>query len=167
MNKNIKEIADIKNATNNGTTCEQLLNMPLTLNVALPITVQTISDLLSNAFSSCGYWLESFDLEDMKFNLTEYANAKEKKEDIEICWEEKIAMNLIHGGSYKVRVYEEKSQILTLEKLLNGYSKWIVEGISRNYSRNGFNYGYEFTNMDGDSADSILQYALFNDIIFG
>ena len=83
----------------------------------------------------------------------------------ELCSDEKdyeaarqrLAEILESGG--KLTVYDredDKDHELTLEKLLNGWKKYAED-----------HNADDFDEYDGISADCIMQYAIFGDVIYG
>ena len=80
----------------------------------------------------------------------------------EICYKEEdytAARARLLGPDNKLTVYdreEDKEHELTLEKLLDGWKKYVEK------SGND-----DFDQYDADNADGILQYAIFGDWIYG
>lgn len=68
------------------------------------------------------------------------------------------------GGS--LRLYDMESNDvweLTLEKLLNGIQLWMMQGGAECIIEDRL----DVDNMDSNDADSIIQLALFGEIVFG
>ena len=102
------------------------------------------------------YWGElcsdEKDYEAARQRLTERENA-----DMRPCDEDVLAEILESGG--KLTVYDredDKDHELTMEKLLNGWKKYVED----------YN-AYDFDKYDGISADCIMQYAIFGEVIYG
>lgn len=73
------------------------------------------------------------------------------------CYEDVLAEILESGG--KLTVYDredDKDHELTMEKLLNGWKKYVED-----YNAD------DFDEYDGVSADCIMQYAIFGEVIYG
>lgn len=109
-------------------------------------------------FEACGfdYWGElcsdEKDYEAARQRLTE-----REKADMKPCYEDVLAEILESGG--KLTVYDredDKDYELTMEKLLNGWKKYVED----------YN-AYDFDKYDGISADCIMQYAIFGEVIYG
>lgn len=83
--------------------------------------------------------------------------AEREKADMKPCYEDVLAEILESGG--KLTVYDredDKDHELTLEKLLNGWKKYAED-----------HNADDFDEYDGISADCIMQYAIFGDVIYG
>lgn len=77
--------------------------------------------------------------------------------EIKPCYEDVLAEILEAGGKLIVFDYEEDEyHDLTMEKILRGWKKYIEQ-------QNTF----DFDEYDAVSADCILQYAIFGDVIYG
>ena len=121
------------------------------------ITTNILVDLLSMAFSGgIGYWCSLVD-----YDEDEYKASKEKikAEGIaEPCWEDVLVQMLEDGKSIIIVDDEEDERYkLTLNKLLNG--------IELNYRHRPHDCDIE--EGDAETADCIIQYALFYDVIYG
>ena len=80
-----------------------------------------------------------------------------EKADMKPCYEDVLAEILESGG--KLTVYDredDKDHELTLEKLLNGWKKYAED-----------HNADDFDEYDGVSADCIMQYAIFGEVIYG
>ena len=123
----------------------------------LKITTQDIVDcVLCCEAGGFDYWGElcsdEKDYEAARKRLEEKENS-----DMKPCYEDVLAEIMEAGG--KLTVYdreEDKDHELTMEKLLNGWKKYVEDRDAD-----------EFIEYDGDSADCIMQYAIFGDIIYG
>ena len=83
--------------------------------------------------------------------------AEREKADMKPCYEDVLAEIMESGG--KLTVYDredDKDHELTLEKLLNGWKKYVED-----------HNADDFDEYDGISADCIMQYAIFGDVIYG
>ena len=116
-----------------------------------------LSNILSGALTGCAYWCS-----DLDFEKTDYDEAKESlksKGNNNICYEDVLVEMLEMGKSLWFVDAEDADEMyeLTLEKLLNG--------IAMNCEKRPNDCDID----DGDdiTMDSIIQYALFEDIIFG
>ena len=114
-----------------------------------------LENILSGALTGCSYWCS-----DLDFESSDYAEAKTRlkvKGKKDLCYEEVLVEMLENGKSIWFCDNEEDEQYeLTLEKLLNG--------IALNCERRPKDCDID----DGDdiTMDCIIQYALFEDVIF-
>lgn len=112
------------------------------------ITTDDIVNILCCESGGFDYWCN------LKFKDEDY-KANRLEDD---CYEDVLAKILENGKSLIVNDFEEEETYeLTLEKLLNG--------IELNYKNRPFDCDIE----DGDAttADCILQYSIFGDVIYG
>lgn len=113
-------------------------------------------DLLSTAMVGCAYWCSELD-----YKPDEYQEAKarlKEKGNNDICYEEVLVEMLESGKSLWFCDDEEDEQYeLTLEQLLNG--------IELNAEQRPHDCDLE--NGDAITADCIIQFALFNEVVFG
>lgn len=123
----------------------------------LTITTQDVVDyVLCCEAGGFDYWAEICCKDE------DYKAAKERllgpdRPDADLCYEDVLAEILEHGG--KLTVYDredDKDYELTMEKLLDGWKKYL--------EKTGND---DFDEYDADSADGILQYAIFGDWIYG
>lgn len=113
-------------------------------------------DLLSTAMCGCSYWCSELDYEPKEYNEAK-ARLKENGNN-NICYEEVLVEMLESGKSiWFCNDEEDKSYELTLEKLL--------KGISQNAQERPHDCDLEMG--DAETMDCIIQFALFNEIIFG
>lgn len=132
-------------------------DMKLKLNKEVTVTDENVVDLMVTALEGgIGYWCE------LQCDGPEWERP-ERNESIS----ERAAHILLNGGSLTLIDNEDVEEVfeLTLEKLLNGFTKWVEEG----YDTEGVVEGNELDmcNCDADCADGIVQIALFDDIVYG
>lgn len=131
---------------------------PIEVKLKLNISEEDVTDLMCNAIEGgIGYWacLDNRD--------SIYHDPCHK----EMAYAETAAEILINGGEVVfIDEYDDDKPVLklTLDKLLKGLTKWLEE-----YDHYGAVDGKEldFCNIDADGADSIIQLALFDDIVYG
>lgn len=102
------------------------------------------------------YWGELCD-DEKDYEAARNRLQEREKGEFKPCYEDVLAEILESGG--KLTVYdreEDKDHELTMEKLLDGWKKYIE----------AYN-AYDFDEYDGVSADCIMQYAIFGDVIYG
>lgn len=112
------------------------------------LTERDIDDIMDMAFYGINYWC--CDAEVVGDYLGEYAS-------------EQIA----RGG--KVRLYDAESDDvweLTLEKFLKGFKLWVENGHDE-YGALKSDGGVDTGEIDAACADEIIQFALFEDVVFG
>lgn len=123
----------------------------------LKITTEDIVDyVLSCEAGGFDYWGELCS-DEKDYEAARQRVTEREKTDIKPCYEDVLAEILEGGG--KLTVYdreEDKDYDLTMEKLLNGWKKYIEEYTA-----------YDFDEYDAISADCIMQYAIFGDVIYG
>lgn len=113
-------------------------------------------DLLSTAMVGCAYWCSQLDYE-----ASEYKEAKERlieNGNSNICFEEVLVEMLESGKSLYFIDAEDADEMyeLTLEQLLNG--------IELNAEQRPHDCDLE--NGDAITADCIIQFALFGEVVF-
>ena len=115
--------------------------------VSFEITSQDIDDIMSSALDGgIAYWCGRAEV--VEEYLGEYASDQ-----------------ISRGGSLLLYDIEDGNSFeLTLEKFLNGLQLW-VENI-RSFSL-AFDGRLDMNEIDADVADAIVQYALFNEIVYG
>lgn len=70
------------------------------------------------------------------------------------------------GGTLRLYDYEAEAWYeLTLDKFLNGIQKWYEDGYDR-YNAVQNDGTLDCCNIDASAADSIVQYAIFGEIIY-
>lgn len=130
----------------------------------LTITTQDVVDyVLCCEAGGFDYWAEICYKEEDYTAAWARLLGPDNKSEADICYEDVLADILERGcadGSHgKLTVYdreEDKEHELTLEKLLDGWKKYVEK------SGND-----DFDQYDADNADGILQYAIFGDWIYG
>ena len=124
----------------------------------LKITTQDITDyVLCCEAGGFDYWGELCSA-DEDYEAARKRLEEKSKPDFKPCYEDVLAEILEGGG--KLTVYdreEDKEYELTTEKILEGWKKY-----AENYDS-----ADDFDEYDGESADCILQYAIFGDVIYG
>lgn len=127
------------------------------------ITTDDIVNLLAMEGGGFDYWAEicwdENDYEAARLRLVDRMT-KEKKNPEDICYEDVCAEILEHGGILKVYDREDDEDYdLPLSSLLNGFRDYMK--LVASDGRTGID------DMDGEAADQILQFAVFNEIIYG
>ena len=117
--------------------------------IKVRLTVQDIDDIMVSALEG---------------GITYWCNRAEVIEEKRVAdWgHEQIARD----GMLKLYDYEsDEVYDLTLEKFLNGFRLWLEDG--------GDKYGavengrVDCCEIDGEAADSIIQYAIFGELVYG
>ena len=107
----------------------------------LKITTENIVDcVLSCEAGGFDYWGELCS-DEKDYEAARQRLAEREKADMKPCYED---------------VLDDKDHELTLEKLLNGWKKYAEDHNTD-----------DFDEYDGISADCIMQYAIFGDVIYG
>ena len=123
----------------------------------MKITTENIVDcVLSCEAGGFDYWGELCS-DEKDYEAARQRLAEREKADMKPCYEDVLAEILESGG--KLTVYDredDKDHELTLEKLLNGWKKYVED-----------HNADDFDEYDGISADCIMQYAIFGDVIYG
>ena len=127
------------------------------------IDYQSLSDLLSVAIEGIRYWGTT------DYDEIDYENAKDKLKNQGNkypCWEEVLGQMLLDGGKIHIIDIEdgedsEYTKDLTLENLKHG--------IIMDFLNPRFNYGNanNWRDCDAEEGEHIIQWALFDEIIFG
>lgn len=118
------------------------------------VSENDLVNILSCALSDgCAYWCDDFD-----YSKSEYEEAKStlraSKENI--CFEEVLLQMLKEDKTLTLHDAEEdRIYPLTLDKLMRGIGKHISNGATR-----------DIDNWDAEDADCVIQYALFDEIVF-
>ena len=111
------------------------------------ITNEEIADLLVTAFEGgINYWCEEVELHIPPSD--DYDEDKDFMSEL-----------LHHGGELKLIGVDGDAWILTEDKFIEGIKHILIDS---HWSVEELMY-----NQDADIADQIIQYALFNEIIFG
>lgn len=121
-----------------------------------------LCDFLSMGIEGICYWGTT------DYNEDEYRKSKAKLIDQKmgnVSWEEVLGQMLLDG--YHIHIIDiedgeesEYTKDLTLENLKKGISMWILNPKYHNGSD-------DWTDVDAVDGDIIMQFALFEDIIFG
>lgn len=123
----------------------------------LKITTENIVDcVLCCEAGGFDYWGELCS-DERDYEAARKRLMEREKADMKPCYEDVLAEILESGG--KLTVYDredDKDHELTLEKLLNGWKKYAED-----------HNADDFDEYDGISADCIMQYAIFGDVIYG
>ncbi|MEG1758373.1 MAG: hypothetical protein RR235_07965 [Oscillospiraceae bacterium] len=136
------------------------MNHKVFTNSELNITTDDIVNFLSCEAAGFDYWAELCpDPEDYTAARARVASrATERMSQEYVCYEEVLAEILEFGGSLRVYdIEEDKDHPMTMALLLNGFRL------------NAKNRPEDASIEDGDAetADCILQYAIFGDVIYG
>ena len=134
-----------------------------------PENEESLNFLVCDAFDGgIGYWAG------LDNTTAEYARAKHELVLLgrkAICMEDIITQMLLNGDMVILYDIEDENEIykLNLGKLANGVAMFLEadadnEGIFSNLRED---LETLFEELDSSDADCIVQYALFNDIIFG
>lgn len=115
-----------------------------------------LSNILSGALTGCSYWCS-----DLDFEPDDYKEARKSLQDkgkTNFCYEDVLVEMLEIGKSLYLDDAEDADEIyeLTLEKLLNG--------IAMNCEKRP--HDCDIDEGDDNTMDCIIQYALFDDVIF-
>lgn len=113
------------------------------------LSVMDIDDIMASALNSgISYWADAADV-DEEHRVADWGH-------------EQIA----RGGFLRIHDTEEnKWHELTLEKFLNGFKLWVEQG--RDWYGAVQGKKVDCCNIDGVCADSIVQLALFGEVIYG
>ena len=118
------------------------------IEMEIEVTDEDIDDIVYTAFEGgitywCGY------VEPIGYLLGEYAY-------------QQISM-----GGYLWLYDEDDGYLLTKEKFLNGIKIYITNSTTRGYPSILYGKQIDTSEIDSDIADMIIQFALFEDIIYG
>ena len=112
------------------------------------LTEEDIDDIMDAAFYGINYWC--CDAEVVGAYLGDYASEQ-----------------ISRGGTIKLHDAESDDVWeLTLEKFLNGVKLWIENGDDE-YGAVGTDGKVDVCKIDAAMADIIIQYAIFEEIVFG
>lgn len=127
------------------------------------ITTEDITNFLAMEGNGFDYWAEicsaEEDYEAARLRL-EKQIGDENKAACKVCYEDVLAEILESGG--KLTIYdreEDKDHELTLKKLLDGFAYYMK--LTASDGRTGID------DMDAEAADQILQFAIFDAVIYG
>lgn len=129
----------------------------------IAIDVMDCIDILSAALPSIGYWATiDYNKEDYKKSKDNLINERTDavNELREINFETVLFNIMAMGGKIKVYDNEDEDEIidLTLEKFTDG----IVKAIQEDYITSD-----DVSEIDGEIADAVIQYSLFDSIVYG
>lgn len=130
------------------------MNHDIEIKKTITLTSTDISDLLSAALTG-SFWAS------VDWNVREYATAKQRLKDKgeEPCIEDVLTNILENNGSIIICDDEENEEYkVTLGKLL-----WAIQETIQNEYWDG----QDTCDVDSVIGDTILQYACFNDVIYG
>ena len=122
----------------------------------ITLTPEDVSDIICTAhYGAISYWCD-----DVFFDNSQNKTSAE---------------HLLNGGSVQYHLDEEfedgvEEYTLTLEKLVKGVRMYVMDWVEKPksfYCILDDNGGIDTANIDAEVADCIIQYALFDDIIFG
>lgn len=124
-------------------------NFSMKVEIELIITQQDIDDIMCAALEGgINYWCSEAEV--VGDYLGEYASEQ-----------------ISRGGALKLHDAEEDEVYeLTLEKFLSGVKQFIAAGNTMCLEFSAYNY-IDACNIDAGDADSIIQYALFDDVVYG
>ena len=102
-----------------------------------------IDECITGAFEGgSNYWLGKVKVKDNDYKGAKYAS------DV-------ISL----GGELILTTTEGESHLLTEAKMIDGFQKYL--------DNNGMNYPFDYGNPDAYTYDTILQYALFGELVYG
>ena len=118
------------------------------------LSKEDIEDIASGIYSGCGYWCRGVKIDYKNTSEDDYKNME--------YFEEKIAHALLNKEYIIFTDIEDSSQrwYLNYDRLLKGVERFISEGRCSDIG-NMFD-----GNEDVDDMDTIIQYALFNEVMF-
>lgn len=126
---------------------EKQKSFEVTAEIKVKLTQEDIDDIMSGALDFIGYWCRKAEV--VGKYLGEYASEQ-----------------ISRGGTLKL--YDMEAGLvysLTLEKFLKGFRLWIENGDDRYHAvEDGV---VDTCNIDGIMADMIVQYAIFDEVIYG
>lgn len=125
--------------------------------IKVKLTKQDIEDIMVCALEGgIGYWAI------LDNTGPAYENAPDDEPVSITCSNELLAGNEIRFEDTE----EDVEYILTLEKLLTGFRKWIEAG-GDEYGAVEADGSVDCCRIDAPTADEIVQYALFGEVVFG
>lgn len=145
---------------------EHKLEIDVTLD--LSVGTDTITELL--ALSNLAIHTETFWAE-ICWEIADYQAALQRVysagcgDKVEILRYERVEAEILEGGS-KLIIYDreaDEDHELTLEKLLNGFKRYIPEVVQDGFRLNN---RADLNDLDFSDASKILQYAVFGRIIY-
>lgn len=119
--------------------------MKMEIRAEFEISEEMIEDLLHTAFCEIGYWCSA---EYIGEPLGDY-----------------MAEHVARGGELLIMDNESDDEwVLTRDKVLSGISKYVLEfGFENLMCNSEFDPSY----ADAEAADCIIQYGLFDEIVYG
>ena len=109
----------------------------------IDVSADDINDILVGAFEGgSNYWIEKVFVEDDDYKGGKYAS------DV-------VGL----GGQIIVKTLDDLELILTQKMMVKGLQQYVDEG--------GKNYPFHSTQPDGYTYDTILQNALFKEVVYG
>ena len=107
------------------------------------VSAEDIEDVLVGAFEGgSNYWLGKVKVKDNDYKGAKYAS------DV-------ISL----GGELILTTTEGESHLLTQAKMIDGFQKYL--------DNNGMDYPFDYGQPDAYTYDTILQYALFGELVYG
>ena len=107
------------------------------------VSDEDINNVLVGAFEGgSNYWLEKAIVKDNDYKGGKYAS------DV-----------IGRGGELILRTIEGEKNLLTQAKMIDGFQKYI--------DNNGMDYPFDYGQPDAYTYDTILQYALFGELVYG
>ena len=130
--------------------------MKHTINITKEYKTEDLVNILADAMSGCAYWCSEIDYDENEYKEAR-ARLKANGND-NICFEEVLVEMLENGKSiYFIDCEDDTRSELTLAKLM-----W---GIKLNTEQRPWDCDLE--NGDAGTVDCIIQFALFNEVLFG
>ena len=130
--------------------------MKHTLNITKTYETEDLVNILADAMMGCAYWCSEIDYDD-----NEYEEARERLKangNDNICYEEVLVEMLENEKSiYFIDREDDTRSEMTLAKLI-----W---GIKRNAEERPWDC--DLDKGDAITSDCIIQFALFNEVLFG
>lgn len=122
--------------------------MKLIITKEVEVTHQNIDDLMITAFEGgISYWCSNAKLVcNGACQLTWLKDNGSKRTTAEML-----------SQGYDIELHDSEAgetYLLTIEKFITGLTRWLSEG-------------GDLDNFDADDADRIVQYALFNELVYG
>lgn len=122
-------------------------NIEFTAEVPITLTMQDIDDIMSTALDYITYWCKRVEVGEGTY-LGEYAS-------------DQISRN---GTLVFYDAESEDKWMLTLDRFIAGFKAAVKNGYGTDWFEDG---KIEIGFIDGPAADAIVQYALFEELMFG
>lgn len=142
--------------------------------ISVKVTKEDVLGIICSAVNGgVGYWAA------VSANDNDYSEAKKHlvEQGIslkDVCYEEVFSQILFDGKELEITdIEKDMTYFLSLNKLNNGIKKAIEEGYYSHYNwfipeGDGFGeWQLETSNVDGAVADIIVQFSLFDEVLFG